>query len=86
MKIKDGYLLKKVAGDFVIVPIKKGALTSVMTLNETGAFLFEKISEGADETGAVKALLEEYNTNEQTALRDVRNFIAELSRAGVLEE
>ena len=86
MKIKDGYLLKKVAGDFVIVPIKKGAFTSVMTLNETGAFLFEKISEGADETGAVKALLEEYNTNEQTALRDVRNFIAALSRAGVLEE
>ena len=86
MKIKEGYLLKKVAGEFIIVPIAKGGINSVMTLNETGAFLFEKIAEGTDEATVVKALLDEYDTDFETASRDVRKFIASLAQAGVLDD
>lgn len=86
MKIKEGYLLKKVAGEFIIVPIAKGGISSVMTLNETGAFLFERLSDGADESAVIQALLDEYDTDVETATRDVRRFIASLSQAGVLDD
>ena len=85
MKIKDGYLLKNVAGEYIIVPIKKGALKSVMTLNETGAFLFEKFIDGCDEECAVNAMLDVYDIDKEIAKQDVCSFISMLSEAGLFE-
>ena len=45
MKIKEGYILRNVAGSFVVVPIGEAAseFNGMMNLNDTGAFLFEKL-------------------------------------------
>ena len=85
MKIKEGYLLKSIAGEHVIVPIKKGAIKSVMTLNETGALLFERFAEGCDKEEAVTALLDAYDIDKDIAMRDVDGFINMLIDAGLFE-
>lgn len=40
MKIKEGYLLREVAGSNIVVPIGEGELnfSGVITLNDVGAF------------------------------------------------
>ena len=42
MKIKNGFLMKSVAGRTIVVPVDGATLdfNGVLTLNETGAFLF----------------------------------------------
>ena len=43
MKIKEDFVLRKVADSYVVVPVNKLTLdfNGIINLNETGAFLFE---------------------------------------------
>lgn len=44
MKIKEGFILRTIAGQHVVVPTGQHLDLSLMiTLNETGAFLWEKL-------------------------------------------
>ncbi len=85
MKIKDGYLLRQVAGQHVVLPVGEGLDLNVMiTLNGTGAFLWEKLEAETDEEGLVAALLAEYNVDEETASRCVKEFVEKLRGHGFL--
>ena len=85
MKMKEGFLLREVAGQTVVLPIGADMdLNLMITLNETGAFLWEKLQEEIDEAGLVAALLAEYDVDEATAKQAVANFVAKLSDNGFL--
>ena len=44
MKLKDGFVLRKVGGDNIVVPTGDTLdLNMMVTLNETGRFLWEKL-------------------------------------------
>lgn len=45
MKIKEGYLLREVAGSNIVVPIGEGELnfSGVITLNDVGAFFWRNL-------------------------------------------
>ena len=64
MKIQDGYLLKKVAGNHVVVPVGDLDFEGLIKLNETGAFLWEILEKGSCENDLVKALTNEYDLSE----------------------
>lgn len=86
MKIKEGFLLRTIAGQHVVVPTGQHLDLSLMiTLNETGAFLWEKLQVETTKNALVDALLSEYNVNKKTALNDVMTFIHKLSDNQLLE-
>lgn len=79
MKLKDGFLLRKVAGEYVVIPT--GAeldLNMMITLNGTGAFLWEKLQAETTEDALVAALLAEYDVDEDTAKKSVATFVEKL--------
>jgi len=86
MKIKDGYLLRNIADEWIIVPI--GArihdFNGLMTVNETGAFLWQTLSEGCTQEDLIKAMMAEYDVDIKTAENDVREFIDSLVAGEVL--
>ena len=85
MKMKDGFLLREVAGQTVVLPFGDDMNMDLMiTLNDTGAFLWEKLQEETDEAALVAALLAEYDVDEATAKQAVANFVAKLSDNGFL--
>lgn len=85
MKLKDGFLLRQVAGQTVVLPMGGDMdLDMMITLNDTGAFLWEKLQEDTDEAALVAALLAEYDVDEATAKQAVANFVAKLSDNGFL--
>lgn len=85
MKLKDGFMLRKVAGQTVVLPIGGDLdLNMMITLNDTGAFLWEKLQDEADEAGLVAALLAEYDVDEATATAAVQAFVAKLNDNGFL--
>lgn len=85
MKIKEGFLLRQVAGQTVVLPIGGDMdLNLMITLNDTGAFLWEKLQEETDEAALVAALLAEYDVDEATAKEAVAGFVAKLNDNGFL--
>lgn len=88
MKIHDGFLLREVAGNYIVMPVGAAAerLNGMIKLNETSAFLFRVLERGTDEQGLISALLAEYDVDEDTAKQDVHTFLDTLRSTGVLDE
>ena len=85
MKIKEGFLLRQVAGQTVVLPCGDDLdLNMMITLNDTGAFLWQLLQEETDEAAMVQALLAEYEVDEQTAQAAVAAFVAKLNENGFL--
>lgn len=87
MKIKDNFILRKVADSYVVVPVGKLTLdfNGIITLNETGAFLFERMQQGTDREALIADLLQEYDVTPEKAAEDVELFIQKATDADVLE-
>lgn len=86
MKIKEGFLLRKVAGETVVLPVGGELdLNMMITLNDTGAFLWEQLESETDENELVAALLAEYDVDEATAKKSVAAFVKKLNENGFLE-
>ena len=85
MKIKEGFLLRQVAGQTVVIPCGDELdLNLMITLNGTGAFLWERLQSETDEDALVSALLGEYDVDEETARKGVAAFVEKLNENGFL--
>ena len=79
MKLKNGFILREVGGECVVVP--SGAdidLNGMITLNATAKTLWQRLEQEATEQELVDALLVEYEVSEETARGAVARFIATL--------
>ena len=86
MKLKDGFLLREIAGRIVAVPVGDNLnLNLMISLNSTGRFLWERLKTGASAQELKEALMETYNVSEGLAQSDVDAFIEKLSENGFLE-
>ena len=63
MKIKDGFVLRQVAGQGVVIATGEASkeFSGMVKLNGTGSFIWEKVAEGLDEDAIAKALTAEYD-------------------------
>lgn len=87
LKLKDGFIMRKVAGETVVLPTGNELdLNMMITLNGTGAFLWKRLQERTDEAALVNALLAEYDVDEARAKRAVDSFVAKLRENGFLED
>ncbi len=87
MKIKEDFILRKVADSYVVVPVNKMTLdfNGIINLNETGAFLFELLQKGVERDELVDKMLEEYDVDREKAEADIDVFIQKVRDADVLE-
>lgn len=87
MKIKEDFILRKVADSYVVVPVNDLTLdfNGIINLNETGAFLFEQLQKGATRQQLVDKMLDEYDVKPATAENDIDAFISKIKDADILE-
>lgn len=87
MKIKKGFVVRKIAGEDVVVALGAASkqFNGLIKLNDTGRFLWDKLSVGCDEGELVEAIASEYDVDKETAARDIKVFVDTLKGAGVLE-
>ncbi len=88
MKIKEGFILKKVAGNNVVIGVGKTMKTfnGMINLSESAAFLFEHLNEDTTANALCDALCEEYDVDRGTALTDINAFLDKLRSVNILEE
>lgn len=87
MKIKDGFMLREVAEQWVVVPLGDRVVefNGIMTLSESGALLWKELEKGVLEGDLVRILLKEYIIDEETAKSDVQEFIIALTGKALIE-
>ena len=88
MKTKKGFMLRSVADTHIVVPIGQASVdfNGLITLNETGAFLWEHLAEGCSYYELLNALLSEYDVAEDEARKGIDSFLETARNAGVIEE
>lgn len=86
MKIKEGFILRKVGIQYVVAATGKASenFNGMMRLNESGAFAFRLLQEGITEEELVRRIVAEYEVTEETVRKDVSRFLAGLKEADAL--
>lgn len=87
MKIKSGFVIRKIANQYMAVPVGARAkeLHGMICLNETAAFLWELLKEEKTEEELAALLYEEYEISAEHSLEVVQRFCRSLQEEGVLE-
>ena len=87
MKIKDRFMLREVAGQWVVVPLGERVVefNGIMTLSESGALLWKLLEKDVLEEELLQAVLNEYSIDEETARTDIREFIITIKEKDLLE-
>ena len=87
MEIKDGFELREIADNYVVIPVESKVVdfSSMIMLNEVSAFLWLQLLEDKSENDLLKAVLSEYDVDKETAASDIKVFINELVAAGVID-
>lgn len=81
MKLKDGYILRKIAKTDIIVPIGNNIadFNGIISLNETAAFICNLLKEEISKGDLVSKLMEEFEVDEDLARNDIDDFIIKLA-------
>ncbi|MFT4143439.1 MAG: PqqD family protein [Mobilitalea sp.] len=88
MKIRDGLVLRRIADLDVVIPIGNNIadFNGIISLNETAAFLWKRLTLKEDVPQIVDALIEEYDVNPEVARKDIEQFIEQLTQANIVME
>ncbi len=88
MKVKKGFRLRDVCGEHVLVSegVENIDFSRIISMNETSAFLWEKVGRKEFcEEDLVSYLTEEYDVSEELAKKDVSSLVKKWKEAGIIE-
>lgn len=88
MKVSNDFVLREIAGEFMLVPVGKAAadFSGLIVLNETGSTIFKALSTERTKKELVDAVLSEYDVDRETADADVEDFLQQLRQIHALIE
>ena len=87
MKIANGFLLKTVAGKNIVVSVGAEVnFNGMLTLNDTGVYLWNLLQSDTTKEEILNKMLEEYDVSEEIASKDIDAFIEKLRQANILED
>ena len=86
MRINKEYVLREIAGDYIIIPVGATALefNGLITVNEVGVTLWNMLQEEVTMEDLVQGVLAEYDVQEEVAREDIQEFLDELVKDGIL--
>ena len=88
MKVQKEFVLREIAGDYVIIPTGKTVLTfnGLITVNEVGADLWKMLQSEVTFGDLLKGILEIYDVDEETAKEDIQEFLDTLIEGDILDK
>lgn len=88
MKIKDGFTLRNIAGSDIVVPVGNASkvFNGMITLNDSGAFLWSALQKDTTINEVVAKLTGEYEVSTEQATADVQKFVAMLRENDLIDE
>ena len=86
MKINGEYVLREIAGEYILVPIGNTAMemNGMITLNEVGVFIWNKLQDECTCEQLLNAVLDEFDIDEEHAKNDLNEFLQQLEEAHLI--
>lgn len=86
MKVSNDFILRGIAGEYILVPVGAAAakFNGLITLNELGKFIFEALADDCTLGQLVDKITSEYDVDAATAAADAEEFLGELRGIGAL--
>ncbi len=87
MKIKGEFVLRKIAGDNILVPvgISSMEINGLITMDEVGVFIWKEIEDGKNDKQILQDILDKYEVEESEAQKDLEEFLEKLEQSGLIE-
>ncbi len=85
-KIKSGYVLREIEGEFLAIPFAPELNSAnIIILNPVSGFLWEKLQADCTLSQLVKAVTENFKIDATTAQSDIEEFLQALKENNMLE-
>lgn len=86
MQLRDNFTIKEIVGDYIVVPTGENYLDfgAVISINESGAFLWKQLQDNKSIDELSSALAEEYGIEADVAKADVEEFVALLKEHNLI--
>lgn len=89
MVIQDGYIMKDIVGNKVIIPIGQNIIDnkSILHLNESGAYILNHCTEEITYEELLQKLIEKYaseDSEKEVLQQDLDDFLAKAKTLGVI--
>lgn len=87
MKIKDGFVMREVAGQHVAIATGEAskAFHGMVKLNTTGARIWQGVNEGKSVDEIADSLASTYQVSREQAVQDVVLFVSKMEEQGLIE-
>lgn len=91
MKVKENYMLREIAGNFVVIPVGQNVADykNMLHLNETGVFLWNELQNEISFDELLKRMAVKYEASEDEVSileKDLNEFLDKLRKLEVLME
>lgn len=86
MRIKDGFVLREVAGKYMVIATGEASksFNGMITLNQTGKEIWEGVTAGLTTEEIAENFEKNYDVTKEKALEDTGKIIAQMEKAGFL--
>ena len=84
--MKKRFLLREIDGEYLLVPLGDGneQFTSLITLNETGAFIWKRLEQKKTTDDIAKDMIKDYHVTFEKARADILRFTDYLKEKSIL--
>lgn len=91
MKLAEGYLVKEIAGSYVLIPVGQNVIDyrSILSTNKTGDFILTKLAEDINYDELFSAVCMEYAAEDEEkklVKQDLDEFLLKLREKNLLCE
>ena len=86
MRIAKEFVLREIAGDYIIIPTGKTVLdfNGLITLNEVGASLWKMLQNEVTFDELLQGILDEYDVEPAAAREDIQECLDQLVNGGIM--
>lgn len=80
--------MREVAGSYIVLPVgpQSADFNGMITLNDTGAFLWDHLKQGCSREQLLDAMMCEYDVTKERALSGIDSFLEKLREEKLVEE
>lgn len=88
MKIKEGFVLREVANQAIVIAVGKASETfkGMIKMNQTSKYIWNYIQKGLDVEDIVLEMKKKYDVDETVIRKDVLYIISVLRENNILED
>jgi len=88
MKIKEGFILRRIPGMNVVMPTGENIrrFRNTVTLNNTAALIFEKLQQGESVQAIAEDLSARYGISTNEATEDINSIFEDFLEMGLAEK